>query len=154
MQEVVRKGLWSPINQEKRELGLCPPGYLLWQWWVFMCSYMIRANALEIYIVAGLFNEPDPDVVRQRDMFEAILVKYLLNNCKNLSEKTKWRMWKWLLINLKNCQLWWNELWCTMHVWPPGPSWGSPGWELSQLSAFFPNSRQTIGKILKQELVQ
>ena len=42
----------------------------------------------------------------------------------------------------------------TMHVWPPGPSWGSPGWKLSQLLAFFPNSRQTIGKILKQELVQ
>ena len=71
---------------------MCPPGYLLWQWqcWVFKCSYIIRANALEIYIVAGLFNnEQDPDVVRQRDMFESILVKYLLHNYKNLPKKNE-----------------------------------------------------------------
>ena len=54
-------------------------------------------------IVAGLFNnETDPDVVRLREMFESILVKYLLYNYKKFSKMNEMKNVKMIVDQLEN----------------------------------------------------
>ena len=54
-------------------------------------------------IVAGLFNnETDQDVVRLREMFESILVKYLLYNYKKFSKMNEMKNVKMVVDQLEN----------------------------------------------------
>lgn len=55
------------------------------------------------YIVTGLFNnETDPDVVRLRNMFESILVKYLMYNYKKFSKMNEMKNVKMIIDQLEN----------------------------------------------------